>query len=128
MNTLNVQPIPRLPKVVASCFIKELVRAVARTDQPAFHAALDASGDEQILRTSLSELFAWVPLIQVDYRDDYEHRYLELFWTAYQEVGLEFSPLGLVCIDESETTYLTPAQAMNALVERIRLLLHEPRG
>lgn len=127
MCSSSVQPITKLPKVVAECFIKELVRAVARTDQPAFHASLDSPGEVQILRTSLSELFSCVPLIQVDYRDDYEHRYLELFWTAYQEVGLEFSPLGLVCIDESETTYLTPAQAMNALVDRIRLLLHEPR-
>lgn len=127
MYSLNARPITKLPKVVATCFIKELVRAVARSDQPAFHVSKDVFGDEQILLTSLSELFACVSLIQVDYRDDYENWYLKLFWTAFQEVGLEFSPLGLVCIDESETTYLTPAQAMNALVDRIRLLLHEPR-
>jgi hypothetical protein len=43
---------------------------------------------------------------------------------AYQEIGLERGPLGLVCMNSTETGYLSTAQAMNALVDRIRLLIN----
>ncbi|WP_161600332.1 hypothetical protein [Pseudomonas mandelii] len=42
---------------------------------------------------------------------------------AYQEMGLEHSPLGLVCMNSWEAGYLSTAQSMNALVDRIRLLI-----
>ncbi|KPB54740.1 Unknown protein sequence [Pseudomonas coronafaciens pv. oryzae] len=44
-----------------------------------------------------------------------------MFWMAYREIGLEDSPLGLICMNSMETGYLSTAHAMNALVDRIRL-------
>lgn len=33
------------------------------------------------------------------------------------------SPLGLICMNNTEAGYLSTAQAMNALVDRIRMLI-----
>lgn len=42
---------------------------------------------------------------------------------AYREIGVEDSPLGLICMNSTEAGYLSTAQAMNALVDRIRMLI-----
>lgn len=106
----------------ASILINRMVEAVACTDEPAYLVALDALGDEQVKSTSLSRLFDCVPQINEAYADCCDDEHQEVFWVAYQEVGLEHSPLGLVCMNDTETGYLSTAQSMNALADRIRLV------
>jgi len=100
-----------------------MVVAVIFTNDPAYHVTLDAEGDEQIKSTTLSLLFDCVPQINEEYADRCDDEHQEVFWMAYQEIGLECTPLGMVCMNSMETGYLSTAQAMNALVDRIRLLL-----
>ncbi|ROM95054.1 hypothetical protein BK658_16850 [Pseudomonas brassicacearum] len=99
------------------------MQAVARTNGPAYRVTLDTLGDEQITSTSLSRLFDCVPQINEEFADYCDDEHQEVFWMAYQEIGLERGPLGLVCMNSTETGYLSTAQSMNALVDRIRLLL-----
>ncbi len=99
------------------------MRAVARTNGPAYRVTLDALGDEQVASTSLSWLCKYVPQINEAYAEYCDDGYQELFWAAYQEIGLEHSPLGLVCMNDTEIGYLSTAQSMNALADRIRLLI-----
>ncbi|MEB0121611.1 hypothetical protein QN391_13045 [Pseudomonas sp. CCI1.2] len=106
----------------ASILINRVVKAVACTDEPAYLVTLDALGDEQVKSTSLSRLFDCVPQINEAYADCCDDEHQEVFWAAYQEVELEHSPLGLVCMNDTETGYLSTAQSMNALADRIRLL------
>lgn len=116
---------PRLPlsKSHAVIAIGRLVEAVARTNGPAYLVTLDELGDEQVKSTSLSRLFDCVPQINDAYADCCDDEHQEIFWMAYQEIGLEDSPLGLVCMNSTETGYLSTAQSMNALAERVRLLI-----
>ncbi|MHC8299122.1 hypothetical protein [Pseudomonas sp. ZS1P83] len=106
----------------ASILINRMVEAVACTDEPAYLVTLDALGDEQVKSTSLSRLFDCVPQINEAYADCCDDEHQEVFWAAYQEIGLEHSPLGLVCMNDTETGYLSTAQSMNALADRIRLV------
>lgn len=116
---------PQLPlsESHAAIVIGRLVQAVARTDGPAYRVTLDALGDEQVKSTSLSRLFDCVPQINEEYADYCDDEHQEMFWMAYQEIGLEDSPLGLVCMNSTETGYLSTAQSMNALADRVRLLI-----
>lgn len=61
-----------------SILINRMVVAVICTNDPVYHVTLDAEGDEQIIMTSLSELFDCVPQICETYADrcDDEHQYL----------------------------------------------------
>jgi hypothetical protein len=110
----------------ASIQINRVVKAVTGTDAPAYHVTLDAEGDEQFTSTSLSELFNCVPQICETYADRCDDEHQDVFWMAYREIGLEHSPLGLVCLNDMETGYLSSAQSMNALADKIRLLLSYP--
>lgn len=103
----------------ASILINRMVEAVACTDEPAYLV----TRDEQVKSTILSMLFDCVPQINEEYANRCDDEHQEVFWAAYQEIGLERSPLGLVCMNSEETCYLSSAQAMNALVDRIRLLI-----
>ena len=116
---------PRLPlsESHAAIAISRLMQAVARTSAPAYLVTLDELGDEQVKSTTLSMLFDCVPQINEEYANRCDDEHQEVFWMAYQEVGLECTPLGMVCMDSTETGYLSTAQSMNALVDRIRLLL-----
>lgn len=115
---------PRLPlsESHAAIVIGRLIQAVTRTSGPAYRVTLDALGDEQVKSTSLSRLFDCVPQINEAYADSCDDEHQEVFWAAYQEIGLEHSPLGLVCMNDTETGYLSTAQSMNALADRIRLV------
>lgn len=115
---------PRLPLSAShtAIAISRLMQAVARTNGPAYHVTLDVLGDEQVKSTSLSRLFDCVPQINEAYADYCDDEHQEVFWMAYQEIGLEHSPLGLVCMNSTETGYLSTAQSMNALADRIRLV------
>jgi len=116
---------PRLPlsESRAAIAISRLVEAVTCTNGPAYLVTLDELGDEQVKSTTLSMLFDCVPQINEEYANRCDDEHQEVFWMAYQEVGLECTPLGMVCMDSTETGYLSTAQSMNALVDRIRLLL-----
>lgn len=116
---------PRLPlsEAHAAIAISRLMEAVARTNDPAYCVTLDALGDEQVKSTSLSRLFDCVPQINEEYADYCDDEHQDVFWMAYQEIGLERSPLGLICMNSEETGYLSTAQSMNALADRIRLLI-----
>ncbi|WP_414883017.1 hypothetical protein [Pseudomonas sp. IT-P171] len=116
---------PRLPlsKLHAAIVIGRLVQAVARTDGPAYRVSLDVVGDEQIKLTPLSSLFRCVPQINEAYAQCCDDEHQDVFWMAYREIGIEDSPLGLICMNSTETGYLSTAQAMNALVDRIRMLI-----
>lgn len=116
---------PRLPlsESHAAIAIGRLMDAVASTSGPAYLVTLDELGDEQVRSTTLSMLFDCVPQINEEYANRCDDEHQEVFWMAYQEVGLECTPLGMVCMDSTETGYLSTAQSMNALVDRIRLLL-----
>ncbi|PMY73084.1 MULTISPECIES: hypothetical protein [unclassified Pseudomonas] len=107
----------------ASILINRMVEAVACTDEPAYLVTLDALGDEQVKSTMLSMLFDCVPQINEEYANRCDDEHQEVFWMAYREIGLERSPLGLVCMNSTETGYLSTAQSMNVLVDKVRLLI-----
>jgi len=117
---------PRLPlsESHAAIAISRLMQAVARTSAPAYLVTLDELGDEQVRSTSLSRLFDCVPQINEEYANRCDDEHQEVFWMAYQEIGFERGLLGMVCMSSTETGYLSIAQVMNALVDRIRLLLN----
>ncbi|NWA29188.1 hypothetical protein HX870_10250 [Pseudomonas gingeri] len=116
---------PRLPlsESHVAIAIGRLMEAVACTSGPAYLVTLDELGDELVKSTTLSMLFDCVPQINEEYANRCDDEHQEVFWMAYQEIGLERTPLGMVYMDSTETSYLSTAQAMNALVDRIRLLL-----
>lgn len=107
----------------ASVLINLMIEAVIGTDEPACHVTLDTAGDEQITSTSLTKLFSYVPQICETFADRCDDERQAVFWMAYREIGLEHSPLGLICMNSEETRYLSSAQSINALADRIRLLV-----
>ncbi|WP_248807354.1 hypothetical protein [Pseudomonas sp. MWU13-2100] len=122
-NPQYINPLLPLSESHAAIAISRLMEAVARTSGPAYLVTLDALGDEQVKSTTLSMLFDCVPQINEEYANRCDDEHQEVFWMAYQEIGLEDTPLGMVCMDSTETSYLSTAQSMNALLDRIRLLL-----
>ena len=116
---------PRLPlsKSHAAIAIGRLVEAVSRIEVPVYCITLDALGDEQVKSTSLSRLFDCVPQINEEYANRCDDEHQEVFWMAYQEIRLEHSPLGLVCMNSTETGYMSTAQSMNVLADSIRMLI-----
>lgn len=116
---------PRLPlsESHAAIVISRLVQAAACTSGPAYLVTLDELGDEQVKSSSLSRVFDCVPQINEAFADCCDDEHQEVFWVAYQEIGLECSPLGLICMNSAETAYLSTAQSMNALVDKVRQLI-----
>lgn len=45
-----------------------------------------------------------------------------MFWDACQNIGLERNPVGLTCLSDDETRYLSTEEMLNALTDRIRHL------
>jgi len=118
-----INPLLPLSESHAAIAINRLMEAVALTSGPAYLVTLDALGDEQVKSTTLSMLFDCVPQINEEYANRCDDEHQEVFWMAYQEIGFERGLLGMVCMSSTETGYLSIAQVMNALVDRIRLLL-----
>ena len=52
---------------------------------------------------------------------------LSLFQEACQAIGVERSPFGITCLNESETRYLSISEALNELTKSIRALLTQKR-
>jgi hypothetical protein len=110
--------------------VERLVQAVEHCNSPAFIISHSAIGDELIQRTKLSRHFddleQMVALFA--YGDDYHFtKHLKVFRDACCDIGLDISPLGITCLNESETGYLSTSEALNVLVERIRQLTRTRR-
>ncbi|MGV8921410.1 MAG: YagK/YfjJ domain-containing protein [Pseudomonas sp.] len=114
----------------ASIRVERLVQSIERTNRPAFEIIQSLSGDERVQRTRLSKYFD--SMQQMVYLFDDRHAYvysehLRAFWQACQDIGLERSPAGLICLNEQGTAYLDFHHSMNVLVARIRQLISSKR-
>ncbi|AUO21145.1 inovirus-type Gp2 protein [Pseudomonas sp. NC02] len=105
--------------------IERLVKSIEQYDTPAFRLPGIRSAHEQPERTRLSRYFDRIQQMVDLFDDRCQYRYsehLQAFWDACQDIGLERSPVGPVCLNESATAYLDHHRSMNVLVERIRQL------
>lgn len=110
--------------------IERLVKAVEQHDIPAFRFKGARSGREQIMPTRLSRYFDGIQQMIDLFDDRCQYRYsehLQAFWEACQNVGLERSRAGPVCLNDEKTTYLDHHRSMNLLVVQIRQLTREQR-
>lgn len=105
--------------------IECLVQAILRTDSAAFKITKSASGRERVQRTRLTWYFdhiqKMVALFDEGNRYDFSE-HLQVFWDACQDIGLERSPVGLTCLSDDETRYLSTEEMLNVLTDRIRHL------
>jgi len=105
--------------------IERLVQAIQSADSPAFKITKSALGQERIRATRLSRYFdhiqKMVSLFDEDYPYDFSE-HLQVFWDACQDIGLERSPVGLTCLSDDETRYLSTEEMLNVLTNRIRHL------
>ena len=110
--------------------IERLVKSIEQYDTPAFRLPGIRSAHEQPERTRLSRYFDRIQQMVDLFDDRCQYRYsehLQAFWNACQDIGLERSCTGPVCLNESVTAYLDYHRSMNVLVERIRQLTGEQR-
>ncbi|VVP58721.1 hypothetical protein PS870_05920 [Pseudomonas fluorescens] len=108
--------------------IERLVLSIERHDTPAFRLQVTRSGLERIERTQLSRYFKYIRQMLNLFQEDFPYQYsehLRAFWEACQDIGLERSARGPMCLNESATAYLGHHRSMNMLVERIRELTGE---
>jgi len=109
--------------------IQRLVQAIENHDAPAFRFMATGTAFERIERTRLSRYFDHIQQMVDLFGEHYAYRYsehLQAFWEACQDVGLERSHDGPVCLDEDGADYLDYYRSMNVLVARIRQLIREP--
>lgn len=126
----NCCPYTSLPQSDIAIEIERLVKSVEQYDTPAFRLPGIRSAHEQPERTMLSRYFDRIQQMVDLFDDRCQYRYsehLQAFWDACQDTGLERSPVGPVCLNESATAYLDHHRSMNVLVERIRQLTGEQR-
>ncbi|QLC72375.1 inovirus-type Gp2 protein [Pseudomonas sp. LPB0260] len=126
MSPRNTFTQTNLSQSGASIRIEQLVRAIARTDKPAFDITHTRSGDQRIRETRLSRHFQSIQQLLDVFDDRYCYAYsedLQAFKEACQDIGLERSPVGLTCLNDSGTRYLSSHETMNLLVDRIRQLI-----
>ena len=110
--------------------IERLVQAIERCDSPAFLISHSAADGEQIHRTKLSRHFEDIDQMVAlfAYGDDYQYsEHLNVFRDACCDIGLDHSPVGMTCLNESETRYLSTSESLNVLVARIRHLTRQRR-
>ncbi|HHN0564414.1 TPA: hypothetical protein ACRNVW_006404 [Pseudomonas aeruginosa] len=108
--------------------IESLVQAIERSDTPAFRITHKRSGYEQVEQTRLSRYFTNVQQMYnlFDDRVPYDYsEHLQAFREACDDIGLQRSPNGPVCMSETGTYWLSHEQSMNVLTERIRELTRE---
>lgn len=110
--------------------IERLVNAIQRTDSQAFRITYSKHGDQQVTATRLSKYFdgieQMVALFECDVAYQYSWR-LNLFREACQAIGLELGYVGITCLDEGETRYLSTSETLNELTKHIRTLLSKKR-
>lgn len=130
MNHCNAFTHINLSQAQATIRIEKLVRAIARTDRSAFEITYTRSGEERIRETRLSKYFQSIQQLFDAFDDRYPYVYsedLQAFWDACQDIGVERSPVGLTCLNECGTRYLSSYESMNLLVDRIRQLIGSKR-
>lgn len=115
-----------LPQVVATLLVKELVLAIARTDEPGVYITVNKTGDEQVTPSCLQEFIKYVEHFEATFNYPRD-KYLDVFWQACQDVGVEWWP-ALHSINSAETGCMDTHRTINALVERIRQLRCERRA
>ena len=105
--------------------IERLAQAIEQHDSPAFRFKNARSGYDRIESTRLSRYFDHIQQMIDLFDGRCEYRYsehLQAFWEACQDIGLERSPTGPLCLNEG----LDHHRSMNVLVTRIRQLTREP--
>lgn len=114
----------------SSIRIERLINAIKRTDSQAFRITYSKHGDEQVSETRLSKYFDGVEQMIMLFEGDVEYQYswhLSLFQHACQAVGVELSPVGITCLNDDETRYLSTSETLNELTQCIRTLLPQQR-
>ncbi len=108
--------------------IESLVQAIEHSDTPAFRITHKRSGYERVEQTRLSHHFTHVQQMYNLFDDRVPYDYSEhllAFREAWEDIGLELSPVGPACMSETGTYWLSHEQSMNVLTERIRELTRE---
>ena len=105
--------------------IECLVQAIQRTDSAAFKITKSTLARERVRATRLTRYFEhiqkMVSLFDEDYPYDFSE-HLQVFREACQDIGLERSVVGLTCLSDDETRYLSTEEMLNVLTDRIRHL------
>lgn len=108
--------------------IESLVQAIERSDTPAFRISHKRSGYMRVEETRLSRYFTNMQQMYNLFDDrvpcDYSE-HLQVFREAWEDIGLEPSPAGPVCLNERGSYWLSHPESMNVLTERIRELTRE---
>ena len=108
--------------------IESLVQAIERSDTPAYRITHKRSGYEQVEQTRLSRYFTNMQQMYNLFDDRVPYDYSEhllAFREACDDIGLQRSSNGPVCMSETGTYWLSHEQSMNVLTERIRELTRE---
>ncbi|OBP07750.1 MULTISPECIES: hypothetical protein [unclassified Pseudomonas] len=118
-------PQPRqLSQADASMMIDYFVEHIELSSEPAFIITTSRSGEERAVATSVGQFLVDLqPMYDFAISTDGHavSEKLRVFREACQDVGIEFSPLvGITCLDESESRYLSEVETFNWLVDRIR--------
>ncbi len=101
--------------------IKLLVIAVGSTDEPVYRVSKEGRGELPFEPTWLAYYFGEVWAWQAHYLQGAGHcGYLDAFWAACRDLGLDASPLGLVAYDEGSDRYCGTEETLNWLAIRIR--------
>ncbi|HEC1605866.1 hypothetical protein [Pseudomonas aeruginosa] len=120
-----------LSQSAMSIEIERLVSTFQCADDQSFQITTDTSGESVAVTTSLRhsiwnlrQMYEFV----VAAADSYEvSKHLRVFLEGCQNIGIEFSPLvGMTCLNESESRYLSPEETVELLVRHIRELTLSP--
>lgn len=105
--------------------IERLVQAIQRTNSVAFKITHSPLAGKRVQSTRLTRYFdhiqKMVALFDEGCAYDFSE-HLQVFWEACQDIGLERSPVGLTCLSDDETRYLSTEEMLNTLTDRIRHL------
>ncbi|WP_339649613.1 hypothetical protein [Halopseudomonas pelagia] len=108
--------------------IESLVKAIERSDTPAFRIRHNRSGYERLDNTRISRYCTHVQQMYnlFDDRVPYDYsEHLQAFRVAWEEIGLEPSPAGPICLNDRGSYWLSHPESMNVLTERIRELTRQ---
>ncbi|MCQ4227305.1 hypothetical protein [Stutzerimonas stutzeri] len=108
--------------------IRELVGAVISLDKPVYQFRMNDACQATAEPTELERHFR-TPLVWCrHYRvGTGTCAYLDAFWVAYDEVGVESSPIGVVSYNENLDRYFSTEETFNKLVVSIRKRLVDSR-
>lgn len=110
--------------------IESLVQAIEHSDIPAFRISHKRSGYMRVEETRLSRYFTNMQQMYnlFDDRVPYDYsEHLQAFREAWEDIGLEPSPAGPVCLNDRGSYWLSHPESMNVLTERIRELTRQQR-